>query len=73
MVLNLKKIIGILSKKTDNAYCVVQDGKLIIVKKEPLSGNALFGCGRASKFENERVSQFVPISFGDLIQQVCNS
>ena len=43
-----------------------------LFKKEPLSGNALFGCCRASKFENERVSQFAPIRFGVLIQQVCN-
>ena len=31
-----------------------------------------FGCCRASKFDNERVSQFVPIRFGVLIQQVFN-
>ena len=30
------------------------------------------GLGRASKFEDERVSQCVPTRFGVLIQQVCN-
>ena len=29
-------------------------------------------CYLASKFENEQVSQFVPIRFGVLIQHVCN-
>ena len=41
-----------------------------LFKKEPLSGNA--GCCRATKFENELVSQFVPIRFSVLIQQLCN-
>ena len=41
-------------------------------KKKSLSGNARFECCRASKFENELVSQYVPIHFGVLIQQVCN-
>ena len=39
-------------------------------KKESLSGNTRFGCCRASKFENERVSQFVAIPFVVLVQQV---
>ena len=34
-----------------------------LFKRETQSGNAGFGCSRALKFENERVSQFVPIRF----------
>ena len=43
-----------------------------LFKKEPLSGNARFGCCRASMFEKEQVSQFVPLHFGVLIQPIWN-
>ena len=42
-----------------------------LFKKEPLPGNARFGCFTASKFENERVSQFVPFRVGTLMQHIC--
>ena len=40
-----------------------------LFKKERRSGNSCFGCCRASKSQNEWVSQFVPIRSGVLIQQ----
>ena len=50
----------------------MQDGKLIIVQEgNPARKRTVWVLNRASKFENERVSQFILIRCGVLIQQVC--
>ena len=51
------------SKKPTKLSMVCRTANWSLLKEEPLSGNARFVCCRASEFENEWVSQFVPIIF----------
>ena len=60
-------------KIIENAWCLVQEGKLIIAQEGTPVRKFTVWVLYSIEFENERVSQFVLIHFGDLIQHVCNS